>query len=175
MVSFDVLVIVLAAICLYTDLRWKKIYNKVLLPFALIGFLMQLYFHGLKGLAEGLAGFLTGLLLLLIPFAMRQMGAGDVKLLATIGMIKGPQFTLFVFLGAALAGGLLACVLLGRRGRLFSSLRRFGYAAVSRLAGVSVPCVFTPLERAAPGDSIPFGAAIFAGLLVSYLFSGILR
>ncbi|MGB9825690.1 MAG: prepilin peptidase, partial [Desulfofundulus sp.] len=81
MAASDVLVILLSAISLYTDLRWKKIYNKVLFPFALAGIIMQSYFHGLKGLAEGVAGFATGLLLLFIPFVMRQMGAGDVKLL----------------------------------------------------------------------------------------------
>lgn len=175
MTSFDILVIALTAICLYTDLRWNKIYNKVLLPFALIGVIMQLYFHGLKGLAEGMAGFLTGLLLLLIPFAVRQMGAGDVKLLATIGMIKGPQFTLLVFLGAALAGGLMSCVLLIRQGRLLSSLRAIGCAALLRLARVPAPYALTPLEQAAPGDAIPFGAAIFAGVFMAYLFPFILR
>ncbi|MEW5898453.1 MAG: A24 family peptidase [Bacillota bacterium] len=173
-IPFDVLVIALTGICLYTDLRCQKIYNKVLFPFALAGIALQLYFHGPKGLLEGAAGFLTGLLLLLIPFARHQMGAGDVKLLAVIGIYKGPQFTLLVFLGAALAGGAAAAVLLGRRGRLLSAMRAIGYNFLFRLFRLPIPYTFTPLEEAAPGDYLPFGAALAAGVLAAYLFADVL-
>lgn len=175
LIPFDVLVIALTAICFYTDLSCQKIYNKVLLPFALAGIVLQLYFHGARGFLEGAAGFLTGLFLLLIPFARRQMGAGDVKLLAVIGIFKGPQFTLMVFLGAALAGGVAAGVLLGRQGRLLSALRAIWFNILFRLFRLPAPYFFTPLEKAAPGDYLPFGAALAAGVLAAYLFSDLLR
>lgn len=166
----DILVLALTAICLYTDLRWNKIYNKVVLPFAFTGVIVQLYCHGIRGLAEGMAGFTTGLLFLLIPFVVKQVGAGDVKLLATIGLIKGSQFTLMVFVGAAVAGGLMSCVLLARQGRLLSSLRTIGGVVLFRLGRIPSPYALTSLERAAPGDVIPFGVAVFAGVIAAYVY-----
>ncbi|MEW6274865.1 MAG: A24 family peptidase [Bacillota bacterium] len=169
MILFDLLVAALTAACAWTDLRAKKIYNVVLLPFALAGIFFHIYFYGPKGLLEGLAGLATGLFLLLIPFLLRQMGGGDVKLLAVIGLLKGPQFALAVFLGAALAGGLLACLLLIRQGRLLSFLQSLGYAVVFRLARAPAPYAFPTLEKAAPGETLPFGVAISAGVLAAYL------
>src|SRR5439155_24771042 len=56
---------------------------------------------------------------LLIPFyAMRAMGAGDVKLLAALGAILGPQILLTAAAGGALVGGLMSLIILARRGRL---------------------------------------------------------
>lgn len=169
MTPLDLLVCLLAAVCAWTDLRQRRIYNLVLLPFAAAGAFLKLYFYGPQGLLEGLAGFGAGLLLLLISFLFRQVGGGDVKLLAVIGLLKGPQFALAVFLWAALAGGVLACLSLIRRGRLLSFLRSLGCAAVFRLARVPVPLPFGTLDETAGKDTLPYGAALAAGVAAAYL------
>lgn len=169
MTPFDLLVCVLVAVCAWTDLRSKKISNRVLLPFAVAGIFLHIYFSGWGGLLEGLAGFATGLLLLIIPFLLRQMGGGDVKLLAVVGLLKGPLFAAAVFLGAALAGGLLACLSLARRKRLLAVLQALGYTVVFRLVRAPVPYPFGTLEETAPGETLPYGVAVAAGVLAAFL------
>jgi prepilin peptidase CpaA len=53
-------------------------------------------------------GALTGLLLFLPMYLLRGMGAGDIKLMATIGAFAGPLLTLQIAAGTCLAGGALS-------------------------------------------------------------------
>jgi len=53
-------------------------------------------------------GMLVGLLILIIPFALGGIGAGDVKLLGFIGALKGVTFVIYAAIGMGLAGGLMA-------------------------------------------------------------------
>jgi prepilin peptidase CpaA len=48
--------------------------------------------------------------LLVIPFALGGIGAGDVKLLGIIGALKGPDFVFIAFLAAAITGGIMSVV-----------------------------------------------------------------
>lgn len=169
MTPFDLLVCVLAAVCAWTDLRSKKISNRVLLSFAAAGIFLHIYFSGWGGLLEGLAGFATGLLLLIIPFLLRQMGGGDVKLLAVVGLLKGPPFVLSVFLWGALAGGILACLSLVRRKRLLAVLQALGYTVIFRLARAPAPYPFGTLEETASEETLPYGVAVAAGVLAAFL------
>src|SRR5438132_1158507 len=77
----------------------------------------------LAGIGLALAGAALGLAILLPFYALRAMGAGDVKLLAGLGAILGPQVLVSVAIYAALAGGLISAVMLARGGRLLSVLR----------------------------------------------------
>jgi prepilin peptidase CpaA len=57
-------------------------------------------------------GLLTGLALFMPLYIFRAVGAGDVKLLAMVGVWLGPQFTLAAALLTLLAGGLLAIIVM---------------------------------------------------------------
>ena len=104
----DFLLATTIAICVYTDLKNRRIYNWVVLPAAVGGLVMNCWSAGLSGLGHSLAGMLLGAGLLLIPFLLGGMGAGDVKLLGAIGAIKGAPFVLAVFIAAALVGGVIS-------------------------------------------------------------------
>ncbi|WP_027717650.1 A24 family peptidase [Desulfovirgula thermocuniculi] len=166
----DLLALALTAACLCTDLCRRRIYNAVVVPFALAGLLANLLAGGPPGALAGLAGAAGGLLLLFIPFAMRQVGAGDVKFLAALGAIKGPGFALQVFLGAALAGGVMAVCALAARGRLPGVLRALCWWLFLRLGRAPLPYPFAALDGAGSKDTLPFGAALAAGVLLAYLF-----
>ena len=89
-------------ICLVTDLRERKIYNKVIaagLVTALItNVILQGFFNGLR---FTLAGLLMGIILLLLPFSMGGLGAGDVKMLGMIGAFTGSLMVVQVMLVSA--------------------------------------------------------------------------
>lgn len=95
------------------DLRTQRIPNGLTLAGLAAGFL----WHGVRGGGPGLLLSCEGVAvaaLSLLPYAVRGLGAGDVKLLGAVGALAGPSFTLWTLLGAALAGGPLALVCLAK-------------------------------------------------------------
>jgi len=81
-------------IAVFTDWREHKIYNKLLAPAFFTALLLHTFHGGISGLTNSLLGTATGFVLLLIPYLMGGMGAGDVKLLAVIGAFGGASFVL---------------------------------------------------------------------------------
>ncbi|MGI6037028.1 MAG: A24 family peptidase [Limnochordia bacterium] len=101
------------------DVVSRRIPNWLTFGLMACGLIAGFYFGGLDGLTRSLQGLLLGGLLLLLPFVSGGMGAGDVKMLAAVGALKGPSFVFWSFLYGALAGGLLAgSVMLMARGRV---------------------------------------------------------
>jgi prepilin peptidase CpaA len=94
-------------ICI-TDTLVSRIPNLAILAAASAGLGYHTWTAGASGLLFSFLGLLTGLALLIIPYLMGGMGAGDVKALAALGSLLGPGAVLQVFLYSALAGGILA-------------------------------------------------------------------
>ncbi len=101
----------------WIDLRYHKVPNWLNLFLIVSGLAAQAIFNGWAGLGAGLLGMLLGFGLLIIPWLMHAMGAGDVKLMAGIGVWLGPKLTLQAFcVGAVLAGvNAMVMIIAGRR------------------------------------------------------------
>jgi len=164
----DIAIVVIVVISLYTDLRYRKIYNIVLFPAFLLALLYSFMISGTAGLLYSLKGATLGLSLLLIPFILGGMGAGDVKLLAVIGAWRGPQFVWFCFLCTAIVGGAIAMVQLLRTGRLLQTVKIILFAFVPGSPRVNT---FSTLATAKAGEVFPYGVAIAAGTLATYILS----
>ncbi|NLI13856.1 A24 family peptidase [Pelotomaculum propionicicum] len=104
----NTVLIILIAICVFTDLSKRKIYNKVLFPAAIIALTYHIYTAGISGGFFSVKGLFIGTALLLIPYFMGGIGAGDVKFLGVIGAFKGCNFIFVTFLAGAIAGGIMA-------------------------------------------------------------------
>ena len=139
----SLLAVLLVLVGAYTDLRWRRLPNWLTLGGALAALLLQLALRGPAGGLDSLLGWGLGVLLLFIPFALRGMGAGDVKLLAAVGASRGPAFVFVAFLLIALLGGLLSLGIMVRSGTLGPTLVRLGgglrWAAVSLFRYRMVP------------------------------------
>ncbi len=135
----DGLLIVVLLVCVGTDLKSRKIYNKVIFPSLFITFGLQLYITGFSGLLESLLGFLVGLAILFIPYLMGGMGAGDVKLLALIGAVKGVAFVLTTAFYMALLGGVIALFILLFRKGVWSRFKSIAYYLASLKQGTKIP------------------------------------
>ena len=90
------------------DTLYCKIPNSANLLLLLAGMGLHLASTGTSGLLFSTFGLLTGLALLLIPYLLGGMGAGDVKALAALGALLGPAAVFQVFLYMGLIGGVLA-------------------------------------------------------------------
>jgi len=124
------------------------------------------------GPAHALAGFFLGLLALLPLYALRALGAGDVKLMAAVGAFIGPQALPLALLATFIAGGLMTVLVALHRGtarRLLRNVRDMLYGAWWRLA-----CREAPLLDAAPvsAGKMPYALAIAAGAWCQLALSG---
>lgn len=161
------------ALAVWNDLRTRRIPNALVFGGAILGLLFNAAlpagdglfvqpFGGI-GLLKALAGLAVGLLLLLPMYAMRALGAGDVKLMAMIGAFVGPGAVAGITLLTLLAGGVLALVVAGFNGRLkpmvFNTWQLIKYSMLRSLAG-EVPKMEAP---ATPSGRLPYAVAIAAG------------
>jgi len=102
----------------WIDYSQRRVPNWLNASLIVAGFVVQGLYFGTSGLMAGFWGLLTGFGILIIPWLMHGMGAGDVKLLAAIGVWFGPWMTLCSFALGALIGGLAAVVMIVSSRRL---------------------------------------------------------
>lgn len=95
------LLVFVAAIC---DLQSGRIPNPLILAGVTFGLGFAFFNKGTEGLLMALAGFGLGFILLLPGYLLRFTGAGDVKLLATLGVFNGPALVLGIFAISVIAG-----------------------------------------------------------------------
>jgi prepilin peptidase CpaA len=107
--SFLSVALILAAI---KDIQFRRIPN--LLNFLVIGlsFFYHGWFHGLDGFLFSASGMLLGVALLIGPYLLGGMGAGDAKLMGAVGAALGPKGVFISFLYSAIVGGFYAGILL---------------------------------------------------------------
>jgi prepilin peptidase CpaA len=169
MIVLDGILILILAICVVTDLKSRKIYNKVIFPGILTAFILHGFMDGLSGLGIAVLGFTVGFVILLIPYLLGGMGAGDVKLLALVGAFKGMTFVLLTSVYMALIGGMIALVLLLLRKRVREILKRILFSMLLLRYGVK-------MSPASNNDTVtstyPYGVAIAGGSVLSLWLKG---
>ncbi len=134
------------------------------------------YAEGGGGVGWGLLGLAAGFGVLIVPWLMHGMGAGDVKLMAAIGCWLGPWLTLLSFAAGAIIGGITAIIMIVSTGRtlhayanmqtIMTKLRRaetaFGEFGGARTFGTT-------------SQLLPYGVPLTAGtigVLVTYYVGG---
>ncbi|MDF2947792.1 MAG: prepilin peptidase [Bacillales bacterium] len=170
MILLDILLFTVLIICIITDIKVRKIYNKVILPSLLISITIHLFNSGLLGLIDSLKGVLVGLGVLILPYFLGGMGAGDVKLLALIGAIKGSGFVLVTSIYMALFGGLMAIAFLLFQKGVFQKLKIIIYSICGVRFGIKIPLAISKERKA----TLPYGVAIAAGAFMSLWLKGVL-
>ena len=110
------------------DVRQGRIPNWLTYPAMAMGILLRWSFFGWRGLVSALSGCLLAGGVVFLFYAVRAMGAGDVKLVAAIGSLLGPHDAGIVLMATAISGGVLALVYAAARRRLSVTFRNFGSA-----------------------------------------------
>lgn len=111
MVPYICLAVFLLA-AFYTDLKNCKIPNALNASAALTGLVYHSWTGGLDGLLHALLGGVLLLAVTGVMYAIRAVGAGDVKLFSAIGVWTGWIFSLYVLMYSVLYAGAVAVVLL---------------------------------------------------------------
>ncbi len=144
------------------DFRHRRIPNTLTLSAALTGTGINLAWKGLPGLLFGLKGLALGIGILLVPFALRWIGGGDLKTLAALGSFGGPILAWTSFLvGSALAGMLAVLLLL-----LYKRRSRASHTG---------PTAVPDAPRARLRPTLPYGAFLSLGgcLVLALRFSSL--
>ncbi|WP_035375037.1 A24 family peptidase [Pseudoduganella violaceinigra] len=168
----------LLAAAVATDVRSRRIPNRLVLAGMLAGLALQglvtpgagLFSEpfGALGLLKAGAGLALGLALLLPMYALGAMGAGDAKLLAMVGTFLGPLDILGAGLASIVAGGLLSlgvALYQGSLRKVSGNVRQMVLGSVLR--GMSGGSARIDAPLAATGQ-LPYAVAIACGT-VSYL------
>jgi prepilin peptidase CpaA len=153
------------------DVRTHRIPNYLNVIICLSGFGYQIGFAGWHGAAQSIMGLCLGFGLLIIPYLLGGMGAGDVKALAALGAWLGPWGIFILFFYMALAGGLLALVMLWWRGLLWKKIHQGWVTLVNWLlrrpfGGEPAPTAGKQLDVT---NGIPYGVAIALGMMMVYV------
>ena len=158
------LLIPLAVIIGYYDVRYRRIPNAFVLATLAGGIAMNAIFGGLPGISASIAGCVLGFVLMFMLHVFGAMGAGDVKLFAAIGAVTGAHLVVPTFLVVILTGGLLAIISIIRSGMVVTTMHRVLQIFVGMLPGWQMPKFAVPVDRK---YTIPYGVAITLGSIIS--------
>jgi prepilin peptidase CpaA len=165
-VELALLAVVLAA-AVY-DVRYRRIPNwltvaGVVIGIALNGFLNQAVPGLLKASLIGL-GAAFGIYFVL--YALRAMGAGDVKLMAAVGAIVGWPNWFGIFIITAILGGIMALIVVVARKRLKKTVFNVGFILNEMKSGRPAYVSREELDVRNPkAMGLPHGAVIAIGTL----------
>ena len=159
------MVAVLVTAAAWTDIRSRRIPNRLVFAGAGIGLIWQLTAGGVEGLLAALGGMGVGLAVMVPFYVLRAMGAGDVKLMTMVGAFLGPVGTFSAALLTFVVGGVLAVVIAianGTLGQLLSNLKTMVWGSLGRvMIGGSAQFV-APVVSV---GKLPYGVVIALGTL----------
>jgi prepilin peptidase CpaA len=161
---FQFLLIPLAVLVIYHDVRYRRIPNAFVLATLIAGLALNVAAGGISGGLNSLGGCLLAFILMFILHVFGAMGAGDVKLFAAVGAVIGAQLVLPTFVVVVLTGGLLALVTTLRSGIFKTTMQRVVQILVGLLPGWQMPKFSVPADRRL---TIPYGVAITIGAIIA--------
>lgn len=158
----DAILIFLLASSAITDIWKQKIYNVQTYSAMACALLLHYVAGGGHEAFNSFLGLLTGFALLFIFYLVGGVGAGDVKLLAAIGALKGVYFVLGTIFYCALVGGIMAFAVIIWK-------RRFWVTLHNCWRFVRHPLNPQLVDNEAGSQYLPYGLAISVGGFWTYI------
>ena len=88
----DIVVLILITIAAYTDIKERKIYDKLTFPMMALGLVLGYVAAGWSGLKAAAFGLGIGFAIFVIPCELGAVGGGDGKLMMAVGALTGHPF-----------------------------------------------------------------------------------
>jgi prepilin peptidase CpaA len=155
-----------AAIGCACDLRTRRIPNVLTFGSAAAALLFHVAHGGVTELLTGVTGWTIGVAVFFVPFLLRGLGGGDVKLLAALGAWLGADDVIWLALYTGIAGGVLALAVSFVRGYLRTALDNVWLMLCHwQVAGLQAVPGLTLETSNAP--KLAYAVPILAGTMVS--------
>ncbi len=161
---------ILLSLALNSDIRSRKIRNRVVLPFIGIGAATNLLFLGCRGLLDSFMGAGLPVLLLFSLFTLKMLGAGDIKLFAAVGSVLGWKMAAAVMVCTFMSGGMIAALLILKRGNARQRARYlYVYLRSCILSQSLLP--YTSKLDSSGDESFSFAWAVVLGTCLAFFFN----
>ena len=158
--------LIVALVACVTDLRSRRIPNVLTFGAAAAGIVFHAIVPGGESVTSAVLGWLVGVAVFFVPFALGGLGGGDVKLLGALGAWLGPAGIIWAALYTGVAGGVLAIVAAVASGYFRKALSNiYLLLAHWRIAGIRALPQLT-LETS-QGPRLAYAIPIFAGTVVA--------
>lgn len=160
--------LIVAVLAAWHDWFQWRIPNRLLAAGCAAALMLAAFAPGSPGLAHSLAGGLLGFALIWPFYWMGGMAAGDVKLMATLGLFAGTAAVIEIALISFLIGGVWSVILLLNRTTTGALVR-------ARIRSMPWPKLNVPQRAALPTayvtsrGVIPYGVVIAMGVIVSIM------
>lgn len=167
--NFSMLILVITVTTVLSaaiyDYRSRLIPNMITFAAMLTGLGLHSIHTGWSGLWFSFGGLALGGGMLLVFYLLGGMGAGDVKLLASVGALLGVEKVFAAFVLTVIAGGLMALVQIIRQYSFKNILSR----SKNLLYGFSYQKHFCLDDKADDQieNTLPYGVAIAIGTLLT--------
>lgn len=164
------ILLVVLALSVWFDVSEQRIPNWITAG-GLVAALILRSFVGPEALGVGVLGGAVGFSLGIMLFAVGAMGAGDGKLLATVGAFMGLEAFLRCLPLVGAFGGVLVLVSTAKNGTLIPTLLRFRELA---FYCITFGRIGERRTLAMPGSvTVPYGVAVAAGAATAWLSWGL--
>ena len=168
MSALDIAIVLIGSLSAFFDVTLRRIPNW-LIAIGVAGGLTISTFQGGQVLLQSILGLILGIAILVPPFAMGWIGAGDVKFFGVTGCLLGVVLLPRIFFYSALVAGLIALgSFLTGRIRIFSFKKIWIDVKIAIVSGgriVPEPVRSRVVHR---DESIPWGVAFAVGALIAY-------
>lgn len=165
----NIFLCIVLIVCVITDIKSRKILNLVTLPTIILACVYHMFSSGIEGFLFSGKGFLVGFALLIIPYLLGGMGAGDVKLMAAIGALMGTSFVFYSFIYTALIGGVIALLFIIKANGFKNFIKSFFFNVVFFKSSVG-SLIITKNEKGS--ITFPYGVAIALGTVCTLAWGG---
>jgi len=117
-----IILFVMLIIAFLIDAKSRIIPNWLTISGIIVGLLYNSYVAGVLGLISAMISMLAGLIIFLLLYALKAVGAGDIKLFAAIGALTNLYFLMFCIAYSIIFAGIigLTIILYKRRVRNYS-------------------------------------------------------
>ncbi|WEM45628.1 A24 family peptidase (plasmid) [Photobacterium sp. DA100] len=167
--SLPIIILVFYA-ALY-DIKYSKIPNYLVLSIVVIGTIQLTYNSDITSSISAapiffaISGIFVGLSICIILFYIGLFGAGDAKLLASLGIFFGPSNIIILIAVAVGFAGLLSLSRLSCYGELTPMLSRW-------CQSIKLGCYLKPEANTTASSAVPMGGAILLATVFCefYLF-----
>lgn len=164
MSSVQLAAVVIAVSAAACDVRMRRIPNLLTFGAAATGLVYHFISGGVGAFSHSAAGWFVGALVFVVPFALRGLGGGDVKLLAALGAWIGPNDVVWLALYTGIAGGVIAVAVALANGYLRRAFDNIWLLLCHwRVAGLSVLPELTLDASSAP--KLAYAVPILAGMV----------
>ncbi len=117
---------------------------------------------GYKGLLDALLGTVIPIILLIVLYALRMLGAGDIKLFSALGAIFGVEYIFAIMGYSFIAGGIIASgFIIAKRNSKDRARHLFNYFKLVFLTQSFKP--YTEFEDKDDNGKFRFAYAVFMG------------